>query len=208
MPEMIDALRTRRTVPAAFLGDPGPSEAQLARILEAGLRVPDHGKLGPWRLIVYPRAEREAAVAALVAMIPPQDDPVATKKRSESSERFAKAALTIGVVSSPDLSKGKVPEWEQQLSAAAVCMNLLHAAQAEGFAAQWLTEWFAYDEGASAYLGRRGGERFAGFIHIGTPTVPPVERDRPKPADVTTVWSASAAASPSRSARPIGAGPG
>ena len=106
---------------------------------------------------------------------------------AEKARRFAQAPLVVGVLSCP-VDHPKIPLWEQQLSAAAVCLNLVHAAHACGFNAQWLTDWFSYDDEAARYLGAGEGERFAGFVHIGTPQVAPVERDRPDVAALTTHW--------------------
>ncbi len=103
--------------------------------------------------------------------------------------RLADAPLIVAVVSAPVADHPKIPLWEQQLSAGAVCLNLLHAAQAHGFAAQWLTGWYAYDPQAARWLGLRGGERFAGFLHIGTPKMPPTERERPDLEAITTRWN-------------------
>jgi len=100
------------------------------------------------------------------------------------------APLVVGVISRADPKHPKIPLWEQQLSAGAVCLNLLHAAQAHGFSAQWLTGWYAYDAEAMRWLGLKEGERVAGFVHIGTPQMPPAERDRPELAALVTAWRA------------------
>lgn len=186
---LVTYLSTRRTVPAPQLLEPGPDRATLDAMLTIAARVPDHGKLAPWRFVVFERAARLAAAPALAELAAVPDDEVEVRKRASRVEVFGVAPIVVGVLSSP-IDHPKIPLWEQQLSAAAVCFNLVHAAFAYGFAGQWLTDWFVYDEAASRYLGADEGERFAGFVHIGTPNLPPVERDRPNVAALTTVWEA------------------
>lgn len=185
---LLDYLSTRRTIPAPQLGEPGPDTQEMTRILRIAARVPDHGKLAPWRFIVYDKACREAAIAALSAMAEIAGDAAETAKRRLRAEIFAAAPIIVGVVSTAS-EHPKIPIWEQQLSSAAVCMNLVHAANALGYRAQWLTDWFAYDDAASRYLGAADGERFSGFIHIGTPKLPPAERDRPDIDNLTSRWN-------------------
>lgn len=185
---MVDALsllKTRRSIPPAFLGDPGPSEAELETLLTIASRVPDHGKLAPWRFIVYVGAARQAAGERLAERWA-ERDPAATPERlDEERRRLARAPLVVGLVSRA-AEHVKIPIWEQQLSAGAAAMNLVIAAHAMGYAASWLTEWPTYDEAAAALLGAEPGERFAGFIHIGTPTAPPQDRPRPALTDIVT----------------------
>ena len=182
-------LKTRRSIPANQITEPGPDAETLRAILGIAARVPDHGKLAPWRFILYDRENREAAIAGLVRIAESQTDERERRYRADKSRGFAEAPLVIGVVSSPDPEHPKVPLWEQQLSAGAVCLNLIHAAQAHGFAAQWLTGWYAYDEAAACWLGVRSGERVAGFVYVGTPAAAPVERDRPDLDAITTRWA-------------------
>lgn len=175
---LLDYLKTRRSVGIGFLKDPGPSPEELREILTIGVRVPDHGKFAPWRLILIEGEARKAA-GEVVAQ-------VARKRRPELDEagldmerrQFLPAPLTIGVVFSPKPNP-KAPEFEQLLSAGTVCFNLCNAAFALGYAASWVTRWFAFDPEAEAALGARGGERFVGFVHIGTPTALIEDRDRP-----------------------------
>jgi nitroreductase len=181
-------LKTRRTIPAAQLGEPGPDPATLRAMLTIAARVPDHGKLAPWRFIVFDRPTRGAAVAGLAAIAACAAEVRERRRRLEAARSFADAPLVVGVVSRPIPDHPKIPVWEQQLSAGAVCLNLVHAAWAHGFAAQWLTGWFAYDEEARRWLGLAEGERIAGFIHVGTPSTPPTERDRPDLDAITSVW--------------------
>jgi nitroreductase len=187
--KIITYLETRRTVPSAQLGEPGPDAKTLARMLKIAARVPDHGKLSPWRFIVFDRPSRQAAVTWLQRRAALEDDPSEAGKRANKAQIFANAPIVVGVVSAP-VSHPKIPLWEQQMSSAAVCLNLVHAAHAFGFCAQWLTDWYAYDADARAYLGLDGREKIAGFIHIGTPQMPPAERDRPDVEALTTHWNA------------------
>jgi nitroreductase len=184
---LIDYLSSRRTVPSVLLDDPGPNADTIDALIKIAARVPDHGKLAPWRFIVYDKAVRAATNAWLVERAGQLSDHGATGPEAEKARRFAHAPTVIGIVSSPR-DHPKIPLWEQQLSAAAVCLNLIHAAHAHGFSAQWLTDWFSYDADAADFLGAKDNERFAGFIHIGTPSVAPSERDRPDTIALTTHW--------------------
>jgi len=183
-------LRSRRTIPAAQLGEPGPDAATLREMLTVATRVPDHGKLAPWRFILFDSETRPEVIAGLIRIAATNPDAKEAQYRAEKAKGFADAPLVIAVISSPVADHPKIPLWEQQLSAGAVCLNLLHAARAHGFSAQWLTGWFAYDEAAARWLGVQDGERVAGFVYVGTPSMPPAERDRPDLAAITTRWSA------------------
>jgi nitroreductase len=186
---LVGYLKARRTIPAALLAEPAPEAAALREMLAIAARVPDHGKLSPWRFIIFERASRAQVVDGLARIAGRADDERERRKRLEAARGFGDAPLVVGVISTAIPDHPKIPLWEQQLSSGAVCLNLVHAAWAFGFAAQWLTGWFAYDEEAAKWLGLRPGERVAGFIHIGTPTMPPVERDRPDLDAITTRWS-------------------
>jgi nitroreductase len=181
-------LNTRRSIPAAQLGEPGPDKGQIAEMLTIAARVPDHGKLAPWRFVLYPRQARRAAAEWLAARAAGHPEEAERRKRSESARQFAVPPLVVGVVSTA-ADNPKIPLWEQRLSAGAACMNLLHAAAAFGFAAQWLTQWYSYDEAALRYLGVEEGERMAGLVHIGTPHMPPTERWRPNVEALTAIWT-------------------
>lgn len=183
--QTLDLLHRRRSVPPQFLTGPGPSPAELETLLAAAARVPDHGKLVPWRFIVFEGEGRTRAGAALAALVL-ADDPAASPQRLAAERgRLAHAPLVIAVVSraGPHV---KVPEWEQVLSAGAVAMTLTIAAVALGYATSWLTEWPTYHAGARAALGLADGETLAGFIHVGTPTLQPEDRVRPVMADIVT----------------------
>lgn len=174
-PELQARLAVRRSAPAQALTGPGPSQGEVERILRLGARTPDHGKLFPWRFVVMGPQSRAALAEGLLPHAARQPDPV--KARNVLSKLTA-PPLTILVVSTP-VEGHKVPVWEQQLSAGAVCMNLEHAANALGYSASWITDWYSYDPQAIELLGLASGEQVAGFIHVGTLAEPPLERPRP-----------------------------
>ncbi|MCX8997723.1 nitroreductase [Rhizobiaceae bacterium BDR2-2] len=188
MPEnqnLIEYLRNRRSVPPAMMTSPGPGREEIEALLALASRVPDHGKLAPWRFVVYSRAARERISEALVQLVrqdrPDVSDDAVTLERN----RLLLAPVVIGVVSRA-APHPKIPEWEQVLSAGAVCYNLLLAANAHGYAATWLTQWFAYDDRARPLLGLQSGEKVAGFIHIGTMETHPGDRGRPVVQEITS----------------------
>jgi nitroreductase len=169
-------LATRRSAPAQALTAPGPSPEEIEEILTLGLRSPDHGKLSPWRLVVLGHQTRAQLAEALTPLAAYQTDP---NKAKAVLGKLTAAPVSIMVVSAPVPSE-KVPEWEQQLSAGSVCMNLEHAANALGYASSWITDWYSYDPQAQDILDVEGGEQVAGFVHIGTLAEPPLERPRPE----------------------------
>ncbi|WP_237153762.1 nitroreductase family protein [Oryzibacter oryziterrae] len=183
----IDLLSTRRSIPPAFLAAPGPTAAELQTLLTIGARVPDHGKLAPWRFVVFEGEARKAAGEKLAALVKARNPEVTEARLEEERNRLAKAPLVILVISRA-AEHVKIPVWEQELSAGAVCLNLEIAAHAMGYAANWLTEWMTYDAEGAAVLGVQAGERIAGLIHVGTPTIPPQERPRPDLKDIVTYW--------------------
>lgn len=187
MTDMLDLLKTRRSVPAPALGDPGPSEAQIRELVTVAARVPDHGKLAPWRFVLYRRGDGPAIAEKLLPIYRaafPDADPA----RLENERlRFARSPVTFGVFSTA-AEHVKIPEWEQVLSAGAATMNLIVAAHAMGFAASWLTGWCAYDARAAAVLGARPGEKVVGFVHVGTAQERPTDRPRPAVEAVLTRW--------------------
>ena len=180
--EVLARLANRRSASAQLLSAPGPSEAEIEQILHLGARTPDHGKLFPWRFVVLGPQSRADLARALTPLAALQLDP---GKAAKVLSKLTAPPLTILVLSVP-IAGHKVPEWEQQLSAGAVCMNLEHAANALGYAASWITDWYSYDPAALALYDVRAGERVAGFIHIGTLAEPPLERPRPDVAALTT----------------------
>lgn len=183
---VVEFMKTRRSVPAKMMGPPGPGDDELAEILTIAARSPDHGKITPWRFIRYSPAWCESIGETLVERARALNGPLNEEQEAIERERFTRAPVVIAVVSCPR-AHPKVPEWEQVLSSGAVAMNLLIAANALGFDAQWITEWVAFDDELHPQLGLHDGERVAGFIHIGTRTAPKTERDRPSLSDLLTV---------------------
>ena len=187
MPDLMDHLLTRRTVPSPFLGLPVPNESQMETILTAACRVPDHKKLEPWRILRFSEAGCKAMNEAIVERFKALNPDAEEKAVEIETIRFSRAPMVVAVISSPK-EESKAPDWEQYLSAGAVCMNMIHACYGAGYSAQWLTEWYAFDEVIQTRLGLQPGEQIAGFIHIGTPTVPTSERPRPDLSDIVAVW--------------------
>ncbi|ODT78744.1 MAG: nitroreductase [Pelagibacterium sp. SCN 64-44] len=183
-----DYLLTRRSVGNAFLKEPGPDAAELEQMLTIATRVPDHGKLTPWRLVVIEGEARRKAGDKLAEIAARKIANIDAAGLEIERQRFLPAPLTIGVISSPK-ENPKVPEIEQLLSAGNVAFNLVHAAHALGFAASWVTRWYAFDPEAAAMLGVREGERFVGFVQIGTPSVVIEDRDRPDLANIVSHWA-------------------
>jgi nitroreductase len=168
--KLVDYLRNRHSTPVAQIGEPGPSNSELESILAFASRVPDHGKLAPWRFILS--LQQQAGELEEAA-------------RDAERNRFLRAPVVVGVVSTA-APHAKIPEWEQVLSAGAVCLNMLMAANAHGYVANWRTEWIAYDDLALAALGVKQGERVAGFIHIGSSDFPVPDRPRPDLDSIVT----------------------
>ncbi len=188
-PEVLAFLARRRSASAQTLRAPGPEAAEIDRLLTVAARVPDHGKLSPWRFIVI-EGEAKAAFTAL-AQARAAERPDA-EKAGGALIKLRHPPVSIVVVSRPTLGH-KIPVWEQELSAGAVCLNLLVAAQAAGFGANWITDWYSEDPAILSALGVVYGERVAGFIHLGTPVEAPLERVRPDMATRVTRWTAPAA---------------
>ncbi|MEO8779207.1 MAG: nitroreductase [Rhodanobacter sp.] len=188
MPDLLALLQQRRSVPSRQLGEPGPDEASLQALLEAAIRVPDHGKLVPFRLILL-RRDAKLQFGERLARIATQNNPeMAGAKLEKERRRYTFAPLVIAVIACID-SDSSVPEIEQKLCAGSVANNLLLGAHALGYGAQWLTGWAAYDRGAAAVLGLAGNEHVVGFVHIGTPQIEIPDRDRPALADVLETWT-------------------
>ena len=186
--QTIELLLSRRSVKPMTMASPGPDAADLEIILTAGARVPDHGKLVPWRFILF-RGEARAAFGKVLKARFAEIEPGANEDRLElEANRFMRAPLVVTVVSGL-VPNPKAPEWEQRLSAGAVCQNILVAATALGYGSNWLTEWCAFDDGIAAALGLGENERVAGFIYLGTPTLPNEDRPRPDLNKITHDWS-------------------
>jgi len=187
-PSSLQALDQRRSVPSVLLAEPGPDDATLLRMLASAVRVPDHGRLVPFRFLRIQGAARHALgefLAARTAQLQPEASRALLDKERQ---RFAHAPVAIAVIAR--LQPGhKVPEQEQLLTAGCVCFALLQAAQALGFGAQWLTAWMAYDQEVAQLLGLDGHERIVGFVHIGTAQRPAPERERPDPQALLQDWA-------------------
>lgn len=186
---VIDHLLTRRSVLANALGEPGPSPDQLGQILAAAARVPDHKKLVPWRFILFQNGAREDFGQVLAAACVAEEDAPSAIRLETEAKRFLRAPLVVAVISRITKTTA-VPEWEQVLSAGAACQNLVVAATALGFGAQWITEWYAFSDTVRQALRLRDGERVAGFIYIGTASEAPKERARPQLENIVTAWQA------------------
>lgn len=182
MPDMTDFLQRRRSLNVKEMGAPAPTQEQIDQILTIAARVPDHGKLAPWRFIVFAGEARQRAGEHLKEAWLAEEPQAMPAKLDLESGRFLRAPLVVAVVSS--LKEGKTPEWEQILSAGASCFNLCLAANSMGFATKWLTEWFVYNAMFAKAMGLGERERFAGFIYIGTPQGEQGERERPEMKDI------------------------
>lgn len=183
-PGALDLLLSRRSGSAKAMTDPGPSPQELDAILKAASRVPDHGKLFPWRFIVFEGDARVRAGQLLVDALATTEKMTEERTASESV-RLLRAPVVVAIVSRVREAI-PIPEWEQILSAGAVCQNMLIAAHALGYVANWLTEWYAYHPAVKDGLGLKPGERIAGFVYIGTSAVPLEERARPDLAKIVT----------------------
>jgi nitroreductase len=181
----IDLLKARRSVKPRDMSGPGPSPAEIETILTIGARVPDHGKLTPWRFVIF-EGEARARAGEIIANVFARKNPQATPAELDvEKRRLTDAPLVIAVVS---LTKPhpKVPAWEQELSAGASAMNIVTAATALGYGANWLTGWFAFDRDVLDGLGLKPEEKLAGFIHIGKVSKPSEDRPRPALSDIVT----------------------
>jgi nitroreductase len=189
MTSAIDLLKTRRSVKPMELTGPAPSPAEIESLLTVASRVPDHGKLAPWRFVVFEGDARRVA-GEVIAKAFTGANPQATAEQIEfERNRLARAPLVIAGVSRA-AAHVKIPEWEQLMSAGAAAMNLVTAAHAMGYAASWLTEWYAYDRAVLDGLGLRPHEKITGFVHIGRSAKSPPDRERPSLADITSRYGA------------------
>ena len=183
----LSLLRTRRSGKPRDLIAPGPDAGQLREILEIALRTPDHGKLAPWRFVIVPDDKRES-LAALLEDAYRREKPDAGRLELEAMRQFAHQAPTLVVALSDPVAGSKIPVWEQQLSAGAAIMNMLHASHALGFAAGWLTGWPAYSGQVLESLGGSPHDRIAGFLFLGSPGRALEERPRPTYEAVVSTW--------------------
>lgn len=184
----INWLANRRSNLAKAMTAPGPQGMTLEAILTIAARVPDHRKLAPWRFIVFTGDNRTTFGQHISDAFIKQYPDMPAERVSFEAARFERAPVVVAVISAPvDCPRG-TPIWEQELSAGAVCYNMLLAAQAHGYAAQWLTEWYAYNSDVTAAMGMTGNERVAGFIYMGTAQDAPTERVRPDMDARTHMW--------------------
>jgi nitroreductase len=183
-PEVVAFLAKRRSASAMTLAAPGPDDAQLADILRLAVRVPDHGKLAPWRFVILKGAAKDAFAEKVTGLAASQENPT---KANAALRKLTRPPVAVAVVSR--FIAGEIPEWEQRQSASAVCHQMLLAAAALGWGANWITDWYSYDPRATAILGLADDEKLAGFLYLGTATEQPQERQRPDVAAITSVWS-------------------
>lgn len=183
-PEVVAFLAKRRSASAMALAEPGPDPDQLAEILRIAARVPDHGKLAPWRFVILRGAAKDAFAEKITQLADSQAN--ATKAKA-ALRKLTRPPVAVAVISR--FIPGEIPEWEQRQSASAVCHQLLLTASALGWGANWITDWYSYDPRATAILGLTDGEQVAGYLYLGTTTEQPQERVRPDVAAITTEWS-------------------
>ncbi|SEJ09611.1 nitroreductase family protein [Frateuria terrea] len=186
MPPALDLLMQRHSTPSRQLGAPGPEGAELHALLEAAVRVPDHGKLVPFRLIEL-RGDAKQIFGDRLAAIAARNPALSEAKREKERTRYGFAPLVLVVVARVT-TDSKVPPIEQEIAAGCVAYNLLLGAHALGYGAQWLTGWAAYDAEVAALLRLAGNERVIGFVHIGTPQIEVPDRDRPTVQEVFSPW--------------------
>jgi len=183
-------LQTRKSASAKAMGEPGPSAEQIGEILKCAVRVPDHGKLTPWRFILF-EGEARAAFGDRLRTRWQELHP----EHGEGTLGFVRGMLlrapTVIAVVSTAAEHPKIPVWEQQLSAGAVCMTMLLAATALGVGCQWMTDWLVYDEAMARTMGLAAHEKLAGLIYLGTSTAPLEDRPRPDPQSLLTRWAAA-----------------
>ena len=185
MSDALKLLTTRRSFKPHELLPPGPSAAEIDTLLTVASRVPDHGKLTPWRFIVFEGEARRAAGDAIAQAFRAKYPDAKPEQSDAERERLTRAPLVVAVVSRA-APHAKIPEWEQVLSSGAAAMNLVTAVHALGYGANWITEWYAYDRAVLDALGLAPHERIAGFIHIGRPPGPPEDRPRPPLTEIAT----------------------
>jgi nitroreductase len=183
---VVDFLAKRRSASAMSLAEPGPGDAELTDLLRLAARVPDHGKLSPWRFVILRGPAKDAFAEQIAALADSQANPV---KANAALRKLTRPPVCVAVISRH--IPGEIPEWEQRQSASAVCHQMLLAAAALGWGANWITDWYSYDPRALAILGAADGEQVAGYLYLGTATEAPQERARPDVAAITSQWSAA-----------------
>ncbi|RRI02270.1 nitroreductase [Mesorhizobium tamadayense] len=178
---IIDFLLTRNSAPIPDLKEPAPSDTEIATMIAAASRVPDHGRLEPWRFILYRGEARVEIGKKLAALAEQREGPLAEGRRNQELARFSRAPLVIGVVSVPR-ENPKIPQWEMFLSGGMAAMNLMIAANALGYGTNMISNWYSDVAEGRAILGLSPQERVVGFVHIGSYQGPAPERPRPDPA--------------------------
>lgn len=192
MSDLIDFLKTRSSTPIVGLMEPAPSADELAQILTIASRVPDHGKLNPWRFIIY-RGDARIQIGEMLAeraaqRAQQQNEEFNDSHREKELKRFSRAPLVIGIICSPR-DTDRIPEWEQFLSSGAAAMQLCNAANALGYGSNWITNWYSDDEEGKRLLGVAPHEKVAGFVHLGTPKAPAPDRPRPELQAIVSDYS-------------------
>lgn len=183
--EVLRFLARRRSASAMTLTAPGPNDQDLSDLLRLAARVPDHGKLAPWRFVILRGEAKDAFAVQISALADSQANPV---KATAALRKLTRPPVCVAVISR--YIPGEIPEWEQRQSASAVCQQMLLAAAAMGWGANWITDWYAYDPRALQILGVAEGEQVAGYLYLGTATEAPQERQRPDMAPIVSEWRA------------------
>ncbi|PSH63126.1 nitroreductase family protein [Phyllobacterium sophorae] len=186
-PSVIEFLSTRSSTPISAIGLPAPSDGEIETMVRIASRVPDHGRLTPWRFIIYRGEAQEQVGKYLADLAEEREGPLTDQRREQELKRFARAPLVIGVIFAP--VEHHIPEWEQFLSSGAAAMKLCLAANALGYATNWISNWYSSDEKGRALLGLAPRERVAGFVHIGTCPQKVPERPRPEIKDILSEYS-------------------
>ncbi|MEQ1752750.1 MAG: nitroreductase [Micropepsaceae bacterium] len=186
----LNLLKSRRSGSAKAMVGPGPTDSQIQELLVCATRVPDHGKLAPWRFIVFTGDARAEFGEILVGALHNTESRPSEERIAQERGRFLRAPVVIAVISRAKAGL-PIPEWEQILSAGACCQTLCIAAHAMGFVAGWITEWYAYDPTVRAKLALSAEERIAGFVHLGKPKEPLVDRPRPSLESVVTYFGSN-----------------
>lgn len=188
MNDLNNYMLTRRSSLSLSLEEPGPSADQISQIVTIAARVPDHGKLAPWRFELWTKSARERMHTELSDLLNGMAGIDDVPKKQKGTDKLLHAPCLLAVISQAD-EHPKIPVWEQHLSVGAACMNCLIAANSLGFEAQWLTAWYVYEDAARSIMGLSENEKIAGLIHIGSSTTPKNERPRP---DVASIFSVKA----------------
>jgi nitroreductase len=192
VPRTIDLLQSRRSGSAKAMKGPGPSADQIRTLITCASRVPDHGKLTPWRFVIFEGDARSEFGDVLVHALKTTEPDASEERITQERNRFLRAPVVIAVISR--IREGiPIPEWEQTLSAGAACQTLCIAAHAMGFVANWITEWYAYHPVVREGLGMKSGECVAGYIYLGHPAVDLIDRPRPEINAIATHWRSALA---------------